>query len=223
MQQFLSCGLRIHGEDLTGDLQACHTSVVLPALQGWKCIRDLRADRGLDPRGRVPVPEGSCFHFLLKAATLKKKKNKQKGSAAFSGAPAAKGSVSSLCTGSSTACGDHCCDSPVIIIPIPFLKAQLGSRKKSQKRQLHTRMLNFGMVGSSRNPMRCKEWVLPRQPLGFAPVTPRETQPLGVFRIWTCDVTHLSSAPQLCREQQGDNATPIAPLLAARAGRQDAE
>lgn len=91
--------------------RSCFTLVVLPALQSWKPIKHVRADHDLDARRRILVPEGSCFHFLLWAATSKEKP--QRGSAVFAGAPAAKGSASSLCMGFSTAHGNRCCDSPV--------------------------------------------------------------------------------------------------------------
>jgi len=94
---------------------------------------------------------------------------------------------------------------------------------KSQNRQLHAREMGVGMMGSSRNPTRCKEELLPSRPSGFTPVTPREAQTLGDSRIWTFDVTPVNCAPQLCQEQQGDHASPIAPLLASCARRQDAE
>lgn len=65
--------------------------------------------------------------FLQEDSSFKDKN--LKGSATFAGSSAAKGNADSLCTGSSTAHGDQYCDSLGIIILIPFLKAQLRSRK----------------------------------------------------------------------------------------------
>lgn len=59
--------------------------------------------------------------------------------------------------------GNRYCGSPSIILPIPFLKVQLGYRKKVRKAEKKTAAERLGirMMGSSRSPMRCKEGVLP--------------------------------------------------------------